>query len=56
MTQSFEDLIHNYYAAYDTIGGETYAKSFRVLIEMDIKNVCIVLRAILLLIKIQYVG
>ena len=30
-TQSFEDLIHNYDAAYDTIGGETYTKSFRVL-------------------------
>ncbi len=30
-TQSFEDLIHSYDAAYDTIGGETYAKSFRVL-------------------------
>ena len=30
-TQSFEDLIHNYDAAYDTVGGETYAKSFRVL-------------------------
>jgi NADPH:quinone reductase-like Zn-dependent oxidoreductase len=31
MTQSFEDLIHNYDAVYDTIGGETYTKSFRVL-------------------------
>jgi NADPH:quinone reductase-like Zn-dependent oxidoreductase len=30
-TQSFEELIHNYDAAYDTVGGETYAKSFRVL-------------------------
>jgi alcohol dehydrogenase len=30
-TQSFEDLIHNYDAAYDTVGGETYTKSFRVL-------------------------
>ena len=30
-TQSFEDLIHSYDAAYDTIGGETYTKSFRVL-------------------------
>jgi alcohol dehydrogenase len=30
-TQSFEDLIHNYDAAFDTVGGETYTKSFRVL-------------------------
>lgn len=30
-TQAFEELIHNYDAAYDTVGGETYAKSFRVL-------------------------
>jgi alcohol dehydrogenase len=30
-TQSFEDLIHNYDAVYDTVGGETYTKSFRVL-------------------------
>lgn len=30
-TQAFEDLIHNYDAAYDTVGGETYAKSFRML-------------------------
>src|SRR5689334_13717521 len=30
-TQAFEDLIHNYDAAYDTVGGETYTKSFRVL-------------------------
>jgi alcohol dehydrogenase len=29
--QAFEDLIHNYDAAYDTVGGETYTKSFRVL-------------------------
>lgn len=30
-TQSFEDIIHNYDAVYDTVGGETYTKSFRVL-------------------------
>jgi alcohol dehydrogenase len=30
-TQSFEDVIHNYDAAYDTVGGETYTKSFKVL-------------------------
>jgi NADPH:quinone reductase-like Zn-dependent oxidoreductase len=30
-TQAFEDLIHNYDAAYDTVGGETYTKSFRAL-------------------------
>jgi alcohol dehydrogenase len=30
-TQAFEDLIHDYDAAYDTVGGETYTKSFRVL-------------------------
>jgi alcohol dehydrogenase len=30
-TQAFEDLTHNYDAAYDTVGGETYTKSFRVL-------------------------
>ena len=29
--QAFEDLIHNYDAAFDTVGGETYTKSFRVL-------------------------
>ena len=30
-TQAFEDLIHDYDVAYDTVGGETYTKSFRVL-------------------------
>ena len=30
-TQAFEDLIHDYDAAYDTVGGETYTKSFKVL-------------------------
>ncbi len=29
--QSFEDMLHNYDAVFDTVGGETYAKSFRVL-------------------------
>jgi alcohol dehydrogenase len=30
-TQAFEDLIHDYDAAYDTVGGETYTRSFKVL-------------------------
>jgi len=30
-TQAFEDLIHSYDAVYDTVGGQTYTKSFRVL-------------------------
>ncbi len=29
--QSFEDLVHNYDAVFDTVGGETYIKSFKVL-------------------------
>jgi len=29
--QSFEDLIHDYDAVYDTVGGKTYSKSFKVL-------------------------
>jgi len=29
--QSFEDMLHNYDAVYDTVGGETYIRSFRVL-------------------------
>jgi NADPH:quinone reductase-like Zn-dependent oxidoreductase len=29
--QSFEDLIHDYDAVYDTVGGQTYTKSFKVL-------------------------
>lgn len=29
--QSFEDMLHNYDAVFDTVGGETYARSFRVL-------------------------
>ncbi len=30
-TQAFEDLVHDYDAVFDTIGGETYSKSFEVL-------------------------
>ena len=30
-TQTFEDLIHDYYAVFDTVGGETYSRSFKVL-------------------------
>jgi alcohol dehydrogenase len=30
-TQTFEDLVHDYDAVFDTIGGETYTRSFRVL-------------------------
>lgn len=30
-TQPFEELLHDYDAVFDTIGGETYTKSFRVL-------------------------
>ena len=30
-TQSFEDMIHDYDAAFDTVGGETYKRSFKVL-------------------------
>jgi NADPH:quinone reductase-like Zn-dependent oxidoreductase len=30
-TQSFEDLIKEYDAVFDTVGGETYKKSFQVL-------------------------
>ena len=30
-TQTFEDMIHDYDAVFDTVGGETYARSFRVL-------------------------
>ncbi len=29
--QSFEDIIHDYDAVYDTVGGETYTRSYRVL-------------------------
>jgi alcohol dehydrogenase len=30
-SQSFEDLIHDYDAVYDTVGGQTYTESFKVL-------------------------
>jgi NADPH:quinone reductase-like Zn-dependent oxidoreductase len=30
-TQTFEDMIHDYDAVFDTVGGETYGRSFRVL-------------------------
>lgn len=30
-TQRFEDLLHDYDAVFDTVGGETYARSFKVL-------------------------
>ena len=30
-TQTFEDLVHDYDAVFDTVGGETYTRSFRVL-------------------------
>ena len=30
-TQTFEDLLHDYDAVFDTVGGETYKRSFRVL-------------------------
>jgi alcohol dehydrogenase len=29
--QSFEDIVHDYDAVYDTVGGETYVRSFKVL-------------------------
>jgi alcohol dehydrogenase len=30
-TQSFDDLLHDYDAVFDTVGGETYTRSFKVL-------------------------
>jgi alcohol dehydrogenase len=30
-TQNFEDILHDYDAVFDTIGGETYRRSFKVL-------------------------
>jgi alcohol dehydrogenase len=30
-TQNFDQLLHDYDAVYDTVGGETYARSFKVL-------------------------
>jgi NADPH:quinone reductase-like Zn-dependent oxidoreductase len=29
--QTFEDLLHDYDAVFDTVGGETYRRSFKVL-------------------------
>ena len=29
--QSFDDILHDYDAVFDTIGGETYRRSFKVL-------------------------
>jgi alcohol dehydrogenase len=29
-TQNFEDILHEYNAVFDTIGGETYRRSFKV--------------------------
>ena len=30
-TQTFEELVHDYDAVFDTVGGETYTRSFKVL-------------------------
>ena len=30
-TQTFEDLLQNYDAVFDTVGGDTYRRSFKVL-------------------------
>ena len=30
-TQTFEDVLHEYDAVFDTVGGETYTRSFKVL-------------------------
>jgi alcohol dehydrogenase len=30
-TQTFEDILHDYDAVFDTVGGETYTRSFKVL-------------------------
>ena len=30
-TQTFEDLLHDYDAVFDTVGGETYTRSFKIL-------------------------
>lgn len=30
-TQTFEDLVHDYDAVFDTVGGETYTRSFKAL-------------------------
>jgi NADPH:quinone reductase-like Zn-dependent oxidoreductase len=41
-TQSFDDMLQEYDAALDTVGGETYRKSFKVLKEW---NCCLHVRA-----------
>ena len=30
-SQNFEDLLHDYDSVFDTVGGETYKRSFKVL-------------------------
>jgi alcohol dehydrogenase len=30
-TQTFEDIVHDYDAVFDTVGGDTYKRSFKVL-------------------------
>jgi alcohol dehydrogenase len=30
-TQTFEDVVHDYDAVFDTVGGETYTRSFKAL-------------------------
>jgi NADPH:quinone reductase-like Zn-dependent oxidoreductase len=30
-TENFEDIIHDYDAVFDTVGGETYKRSFKVI-------------------------
>jgi alcohol dehydrogenase len=30
-SQNFEDLVHDYDAVFDTVGGETYKRSFKIL-------------------------
>jgi alcohol dehydrogenase len=30
-TQTFEDIVHDYDAVFDTVGGDTYTRSFKVL-------------------------
>jgi NADPH:quinone reductase-like Zn-dependent oxidoreductase len=35
-TQAFEDLLHDYDAVFDTVGGETYRRSFKVSLTMQL--------------------
>ena len=30
-TENFEDILHDYDAVFDTVGGDTYKRSFKVL-------------------------